>query len=154
MVLSRFQIQGSIGLAAVILATIFSGCSGKSDSSPGTKHILNVSYDPTRQLYEDFNPVFAKYWEKKTGETVEVEQSHGGSGKQMRHVITGLEADVVTLALANDIDSIVNKSGLIAKDWQSRLPHNSTPTPRRSSFWCATGTRRGSRIGTTCSSPT
>jgi sulfate/thiosulfate transport system substrate-binding protein len=88
--------------------------------------LLNVSYDPTRELYEDFNTVFAKYWGEKTGQTVEINQSHGGSGSQARSVIDGLEADVVTLALAYDIDAIA-KAGLIASDWQSKLPNNSAP---------------------------
>lgn len=88
--------------------------------------LLNVSYDPTRELYREFNPLFATYWEQKTGEKVEIKQSHGGSGKQARAVIDGLAADVATLALAYDIDEIAGK-GLIAKDWQSRLPHNSAP---------------------------
>lgn len=88
--------------------------------------ILNVSYDPTRELYRDVNAVFARAWKAKTGRDVEIKQSHGGSGKQARSVIDGLQADVVTLALANDIDEIA-ASGLIAKNWQSRLPVNSTP---------------------------
>ncbi|MFN4236696.1 MAG: sulfate ABC transporter substrate-binding protein [Vogesella sp.] len=89
--------------------------------------LLNVSYDPTRELYQDFNVAFAKYWKAKTGETVSVKQSHGGSGKQARSVIDGLEADVVTLALSNDIDELHKNGGLVPANWQSRLPHNSTP---------------------------
>lgn len=89
--------------------------------------LLNVSYDPTRELYEDYNPVFARHWKEKTGEDVTINQSHGGSGKQARSVIDGLEADVVTLALSYDIDSIAEKSGLLPKDWQSHLPDNSSP---------------------------
>ena len=88
--------------------------------------LLNVSYDPTRELYTDFNTAFGKYWKAKTGEDVKFKQSHGGSGKQARAVIEGLDADVVTLALANDIDAI-SDSGVIAKDWQKRLPNNSAP---------------------------
>jgi len=88
--------------------------------------LLNVSYDPTRELYQDFNAAFAKYWKGKTGQTVEVQQSHGGSGKQARSVIDGLEADVVTLALAYDVDAVAN-SGLLPKNWQTRLPLNSAP---------------------------
>jgi sulfate/thiosulfate-binding protein len=88
--------------------------------------LLNVSYDPTRELYVSFNDAFAKYWKGKAGETVSIKQSHGGSGKQARSVIDGLQADVVTLALAYDIDAIAGK-GLIAQDWQKRLPNNSTP---------------------------
>ena len=89
--------------------------------------LLNVSYDPTRELYQEFNAAFAKHWRAKTGETVAVKQSHGGSGKQARTVIDGLDADVVTLALAFDIDAIAEKAKLLPPDWQKRLPLNSTP---------------------------
>lgn len=89
--------------------------------------ILNVSYDPTRELYKDFNAAFAKHWKAQTGDTLTVRQSHGGSGKQSRAVIDGLKADVVTLALAYDIDAIATRSKLIATDWQARLPNNSAP---------------------------
>ena len=88
--------------------------------------LLNVSYDPTRELYTDYNKAFAQYWQKKTGDKVTVKQSHGGAGKQARAVIDGLEADVVTLALAYDIDAIADK-GLIKPGWQKELPHNSSP---------------------------
>src|ERR1051325_5018679 len=88
---------------------------------------LNVSYDPTRELYQDFNAAFAKYWQSKAGQAVTVEQSHGGSGKQGRAVIDGLQADVVTLALAYDIDAIAQNAKLLPSDWQKRLPDNSTP---------------------------
>jgi sulfate transport system substrate-binding protein len=89
--------------------------------------LLNVSYDPTREFYQDFNEAFSKYWQGKAGQGVEVRQSHGGSGKQARAVIDGLEADVVTLALAYDIDAIAQKAKLLPADWQKRLPHNSSP---------------------------
>ncbi len=89
--------------------------------------ILNVSYDPTRELYRDINSAFARYWKAKTGQNVIVKQSHGGSGKQARAVIDGLEADVVTLALAYDVDALYEKARLIPKNWQSRLPNNSAP---------------------------
>lgn len=89
--------------------------------------LLNVSYDPTRELYVEYNAAFAKHWKAKTGDTVTVKQSHGGSGKQARGVIDGLPADVVTLALSYDIDEIGAKGRLIPKDWQKRLPHNSSP---------------------------
>lgn len=88
--------------------------------------LLNVSYDPTRELYQEFNAAFAKYWKAKTGETVSIKQSHGGSGKQARAVIDGLPADVVTLALAYDID-VLAKKGLISTDWQKQLKYNSSP---------------------------
>jgi len=93
----------------------------------GETTLLNVSYDPTRELYQDYNAAFAKYWKAKTGKSVTIQQSHGGSGKQARAVIDGLEADVVTLALAYDIDAIAEKASLLPKDWQSRLPSGSSP---------------------------
>jgi len=89
--------------------------------------ILNVSYDPTRELYQEYNAAFAKYWKGKTGQTVTIQQSHNGSGAQARSVIDGLQADVVTLALAYDIDAISEKAKLLPANWQSRLPNNSTP---------------------------
>jgi sulfate transport system substrate-binding protein len=89
--------------------------------------LLNVSYDPTRELYQDFNKAFATYWKKKSGQDLTVKQSHGGSGKQARSVIDGLEADVVTLALAYDVDAIHDKAKLIPENWQKRLPRNSSP---------------------------
>ena len=89
--------------------------------------LLNVSYDPTRELYQDFNTAFAKYWKGKTGETVTIKQSHGGSGKQARGVIDGLEADVVTLALAYDVDALHTEAKLIPANWQKRLPNNASP---------------------------
>lgn len=89
--------------------------------------LLNVSYDPTRELYRDFNAAFVEHWKKETGETVSIEQSHGGSGKQARAVIDGLEADVVTLALAGDIDEIAGATGKLPEDWQKSLPYNSSP---------------------------
>jgi len=89
--------------------------------------LLNVSYDPTRELYQDYNAAFAKYWKAKTGDDVVISQSHGGSGKQALSVINGLEADVVTLALAYDIDAIAQQAGFLPADWQKRLPDNSTP---------------------------
>lgn len=98
----------------------------KNKNNKQPAELLNVSYDPTRELYEAYNKEFVKYWEKETGQKVTIKQSHGGSGKQARSVIDGLEADVVTLALAGDIDEIA-ETGLIAKDWQSRLEYNSTP---------------------------
>src|SRR5437016_300249 len=89
--------------------------------------LLNASYDPTRELYQDFNTAFAKYWQGKTGDTLNIQQSHGGSSKQARSVIDGLQADVVTLALAYDIDSIAERARLLPADWQKRLPNNSSP---------------------------
>jgi sulfate/thiosulfate-binding protein len=104
--------------------------------------LLNVSYDPTRELYQDFNAAFAKQWKAKSGDDVKVKQSHGGSGKQARGVIDGLEADVVTLALAYDIDAIAER-GLLAKDWQKRLPHNSSPYTSTIVFLVRKGNPKG-----------
>ncbi len=89
--------------------------------------LLNVSYDPTREFYQEFNAAFAAHWQAKTGDKVTIQQSHGGSGKQARSVIDGLSGDVVTLALAYDIDAIAEKGKLLPADWQKRLPHNSAP---------------------------
>ena len=89
--------------------------------------LLNVSYDPTRELYTDFNAAFVKHWKEKTGKDVKVSQSHGGSGKQARAIIDGLDADVATQGLAYDIDELAAKGGLVPADWQKRLPHNSSP---------------------------
>src|SRR4051812_44981051 len=89
--------------------------------------LLNVSYDPTRELYADFNKAFAAHWKTQTGDDVTIKQSHGGSGKQARGVIDGLPADVVTLALAADVDALYANAKLIPQDWQKRLPENSTP---------------------------
>jgi sulfate/thiosulfate transport system substrate-binding protein len=93
----------------------------------GSRELLNVSYDPTRELYQDYNKLFAKYWKGKTGQDLEVRQSHGGSGKQARAVIDGLEADVVTLALAYDVDVLNTKGKLLPANWQTLLPSNSAP---------------------------
>lgn len=89
--------------------------------------LLNVSYDPTRELYVEFNQAFAKYWKAKTGQDIAVKQSHGGSGKQARSIIDGLDADVATLGLAGDTDALVRNGGWVAPDWQERLPHNASP---------------------------
>ncbi len=96
-------------------------------AQPKPLTLLNVSYDPTRELYKDINAAFAAYWKGKTGQVLDIKQSHGGSGKQARAVIDGLEADVVTLALAGDIDEIARRAKLLPADWQKRLPNNSTP---------------------------
>ncbi len=98
-----------------------------SSSFAETKELLNVSYDPTRELYEDYNKLFAAHWKEKTGEEVEISQSHGGSGKQARSVIDGLQADVVTLALSYDIDAIAERAKLLPLNWQEKLPNNSSP---------------------------
>jgi len=105
--------------------------------------LLNVSYDPTRELYRDFNTAFIAEWNKKTGETVKINQSHGGSGKQSRSVIDGLEADVVTLALAYDIDALNAHGGLVPADWQKRLPDNSAPYTSTIVFLVRKGNPKG-----------
>ena len=107
------------------------------------KTLLNVSYDPTRELYQEFNTAFAKHWQEKTKEAVAIKQSHGGSGKQARSVIDGLEADVVTLALANDINAIAEKAKLLPEDWQQRLALNSTPYTSTIIFLVRKGNPKG-----------
>lgn len=109
-------------LLYLVFVSIFCGFSAHASE------LLNVSYDPTREFYEDYNALFATHWKETTGDTVEINQSHGGSGKQARAVIDGLQADVVTLALAYDIDAIAkNGKNLIAPDWQKQFPHHSAP---------------------------
>jgi sulfate transport system substrate-binding protein len=120
--LSRFALRaGRLVLVAAALVGVIGGAMAQSVS------LLNVSYDPTRELYVDFNAAFAKYWKGKTGQDVSVKQSHGGSGKQARSIIDGLDADVATLALAGDTNAVVKNGGWIAPDWQKRLPHNASP---------------------------
>jgi sulfate/thiosulfate transport system substrate-binding protein len=110
--------------ACLALACAISAC---SDGPPREVTLLNASYDPTRELYEDINPAFAKSWEQRTGQQVRISQSHGGSGRQARAVIDGLPADVVTLALAGDIDAIAEQGRMLPINWEERLPHNSAP---------------------------
>ena len=105
--------------------------------------LLNVSYDPTRELYIDYNAAFSAYWKAKTGDTVTIKQSHGGSGKQARSVIDGLPADIVTLALAADIDAIVDNAHLIVPDWQKQFPHNSSPYTSTIVFLVRKGNPKG-----------
>src|SRR5262245_34645862 len=107
----------------LVAASLFTALPAAAQSE---KTLLNVSYDPTREFYAEYNTAFASYWKEKSGETVTIKQSHGGSGKQARSVIDGLEADVVTLALAYDIDAIAEK-GKLPADWQAKLPGNSSP---------------------------
>ena len=112
-------------LARCLLAALLSV--GLAGQALADVTLLNVSYDPTRELYQDYNAAFAKYWKNRNNEVVTIKQSHGGSGKQARSVIDGLEADVVTLALAYDVDALHEKGKLIPADWQKRLPHNAAP---------------------------
>jgi len=122
---NRVLLAFAIVLAATIGLALASSRGVTAQSKPTT--LLNVSYDPTRELYQEINAAFAKAWKAKTGDSVTVNQSHGGSGKQARAVIDGLEADVVTLALAYDVDALNRIGKLIPADWQKRLPNNSTP---------------------------
>jgi len=144
----RVRMRGAAVLVATWLMAM-AGCGGSPDgsapSSDGTNgasagsatgdsmadrrpvELLNVSYDPTRELYREFNAAFARHWKETMGQTVTIQQSHGGSGSQSRSVIDGLPADVVTLALAYDVDALAEHAGLLPKDWQKRLPHNSAP---------------------------
>jgi sulfate transport system substrate-binding protein len=121
----------------VIVSLLWAGSAFAADVT-----LLNVSYDPTRELYTDFNKAFAASYQKDTGKSIEIKQSHGGSGAQARSVIDGLQADVVTLALAYDIDAIANK-GLLAKDWQKRLPQNSSPYTSTIVFLVRKGNPKG-----------
>ena len=132
---SSFTLRGA--LAAALLALAVTGAAAKEIA------LLNVSYDPTRELYQDYNKAFAKYWKAKTGDDVVVKASHGGSGKQARSVIDGLDADVVTLALAYDIDEIAHKAKLIPADWQKRLQHNSAPYTSTIVFLVRKGNPKG-----------
>ena len=111
-----------LSLAAALASA---GLLAQAQQPPVT--LLNVSYDPTRELYADYNAAFSKYWKAKTGQDVTIKQSHGGSGKQARSIIDGLDADVATLALAGDTDALVKNGAWLAADWQKRLPHNSSP---------------------------
>ncbi len=110
-----------LAASTILAATVFSAA-----AQPAVT-LLNVSYDPTRELYVEFNAAFTKYWKAKTGQDVSIKQSHGGSGKQARSVIDGLDADVVTLALAGDVDALNKNGGWLISDWQKRLPHNAAP---------------------------
>jgi sulfate/thiosulfate-binding protein len=127
----------------VVGAIIAGSLIGLPAAAQTEKALLNVSYDPTRELYADFNTEFGKHWKEKSGETVKINQSHGGSGKQARAVVDGLEADVVTLALAYDIDEIAERTGKIAKDWQTRLPNNASPYTSTVVFLVRKGNPKG-----------
>ena len=124
-------------IAGLFAATVVAGNALAADVT-----LLNVSYDPTRELYQEYNAAFAKYWKAKSGDNVTINQSHGGSGNQARGVIDGLEADVVTLALAYDIDAVSDK-GLIPADWQKRLPHNASPYTSTIVFLVRKGNPKG-----------
>ncbi len=130
-----------ISNASLLLATL--GLAAATTLAHADVTLLNVSYDPTRELYQDYNQAFAKNWLAKTGEKVVIKQSHGGSGKQGRAVIDGLDADVVTLALASDINAIAEHAKLLPANWQKRLPHNSTPYTSTIVFLVRKGNPKG-----------
>src|SRR4051812_40785747 len=130
-VLAYGALIAAVGLAGVVTARA------------AEVHLLNVSYDPTRELYEDYNQAFATYWKQKTGDDVTIDQSHGGSGKQAQAVIDGLDADVVTLALQGDIDKIAKTTGKIPTDWRGRFANNSTPYTSTIIFLVRKGNPKG-----------
>jgi sulfate/thiosulfate-binding protein len=132
-----------MNIKKLLTASILTAGLISSGHALAEKTILNVSYDPTRELYQEFNTAFTKYWQSKNNETVKVQQSHGGSGKQARSVIDGLEADVVTLALASDINAIAEKAKLLPEDWQQRLALNSTPYTSTIIFLVRKGNPKG-----------
>jgi len=132
--LVKLAVAGSLAVAVSL---------GSAGVAAAESKLLNVSYDPTRELYKAYNEAFTKHWKATTGEDISVEVSNGGSGKQARSVIDGLEADVVTLALAYDIDAIAEKGGLIDPNWQARLPHNSTPYTSTIVFLVRKGNPKG-----------
>jgi len=139
---TRTLIGGLLAAAALLSGTAHAGTA-----------LLNVSYDPTRELYQDFNAAFTKQWKAKTGEDLTVKQSHGGSGKQARSVIDGLDADVVTLALAYDIDALHDNGKLIPADWQKRLPSNASPYTSTIVFLVRKGNPKGIRNWTDLARP-
>src|SRR5215210_1559456 len=129
----------NLGIATLALAAVISA----TPPAFADATLLNVSYDPTRELYKAINEAFAADWKAKTGETVTINQSHGGSGKQARAVIDGLDADVVTLALAGDIDALYTEAEFIPEDWQPRLPYNSSPYTSTIVFLVRKGNPKG-----------
>ncbi|MDC7694528.1 sulfate ABC transporter substrate-binding protein [Asticcacaulis sp. DXS10W] len=131
-------------LTSATALTLLSACTPAPAAKKPALELLNVSYDPTREFYEEFNGLFAKHWQEKTGQEVVIRQSHGGSGKQARAVIDGLEADVVTLALSADIDRLA-KAGLTDPNWQARLPHESAPYTSTIVFLVRKGNPKGLR---------
>ena len=131
-------------LIGTVVVSLVGMAPGPAWAAPRARTLLNVSYDPTRELYQDVNAVFAQRWQEKTGEALTVDQSHGGSGTQARAVMDGLEADVVTLALAYDVDAIA-KAGLIRHDWQARLADHSAPYTSTIVFLVRRGNPKGIR---------
>jgi sulfate/thiosulfate-binding protein len=139
--------QQALSILAALALTLLAACGGKSDDAGGASGarvtLLNVSYDPTRELYRDINTAFAQEWQQSTGQQVTIKQSHGGSGSQARAVIDGLPADVVTLALAYDIDSIQRKGKRLGANWQTRFPDNSAPYTSTIVFLVRKGNPKG-----------
>jgi sulfate transport system substrate-binding protein len=132
----------TLALSSLILLACSSSAPDPAGKA-GSVTLLNASYDPTRELYVDYNKAFASYWKQKTGQDIRISQSHGGSGKQARAVIDGLQADVVTLALAGDIDAIVTQGKLLSADWESRLPEHSAPYTSTIVFLVRKGNPKG-----------
>ena len=132
------RFSAALRIAVAIIGLTAGGLAARADTT-----LLNVSYDPTRELYKAIDSAFAEEWKAKTGETISIKASHGGSGAQARSVIDGLDADVVTLALAADIDAISAKTGKIPADWQTRLPHNSAPYTSTIVFLVRKGNPKG-----------
>jgi sulfate/thiosulfate transport system substrate-binding protein len=138
--MSLHRIIARASIAALAASLMLLSTAARADTT-----LLNVSYDPTRELYEDYNKAFAQFWKQKTGQDVSIRQSHGGSGKQARTVIDGLPADVVTLALAYDIDAIATQGRLLPANWQTRLPNNSAPYTSTIVFLVRKGNPKGIR---------
>src|SRR5579864_3478762 len=125
--MSNTKLQRIVTVYLIVMVVTFAGPLTRPGTARAGQTILNVSYDPTRELYEDYDVAFAKHWKAQSGQDITINVSNGGSGKQARAVIDGLEADVVTLGLAYDIDAISEKAHLLPADWQGRLPDNSSP---------------------------
>jgi sulfate transport system substrate-binding protein len=143
--MKNFQLCLPLAFSSLLLVAI-AGCSqAAAQDVEKSVRLLNVSYDPTRELYKEFNEAFAKHWREQTGQQVTIQQSHGGSGKQARAVIDGLEADVVTLALAYDIDALHEFGGMVSEGWQKRLEHNSSPYTSTIVFLVRKGNPKGIR---------
>lgn len=139
----RRFVFAALGLALAALALVAAGIEAMPRADGGGITLLNVSYDPTRELYQEVNAAFGRHWQATTGQEVAISQSHGGSGKQARAVIDGLEADVVTLALAYDVDALSGSRGLVPPGWAARLPHRSAPFVSTIVFLVRKGNPRG-----------
>lgn len=142
MTIRRYFIKKSLTAAALGVSALLLGSLATVQAQETVK-LLNVSYDPTRELYAQFNQAFAKHWKETKGQDVSIQQSHGGSGKQARSVIDGLEADVVTLALAGDVDALHTNGNYLPENWQARLPHNSAPYTSTIVFLVRAGNPKG-----------